>query len=436
MLLVALCVVALAEPQGVLCFRGNATRTYYGTGPIPRKPVVRWKAPVGGTGEWVGTGWTGQPAVVNGEVIIGCLDGKLRFFDARTGAATRNPVALGGSIKSSVTVDREGRLFVGNRGGSYWVLSPQNEVLLRIAGDCEPSSGARVGYWPDFDSSGLVVDDTLYLGGENGWFYRIPLSSMQRRDTWRTVYTPTLTPLASQALATSNGYCSIESSPAVTDHRVYLATGAGMVMGLNRQNLKLEFQYATGDDTDASVVVSRSGYLFVAAECDYSGGNRTRLFKLDPRVPPARWKLARIWERSFEAYPQKGGPGYQDNLDAGILGTPALGPGPDGTPEARLYVGVATRPGKEGWLLCLDSRTGEKLWAFQYRAHIWSSPVVLDGKVLLGDAAGFLHCHDARDGHEIWRLPLGGAIESTPVVWNGWIYVGARDGYFYALSGK
>ena len=87
-------------------------------------------------------------------------------------------------------------------------------------------------------------------------------------------------------------------------------------------------------------------------------------------------------------------------------------------------------------MLCLDSRTGEKLWAFQYRAHIWSSPVVLDGKVLLGDAAGFLHCHDARDGHEIWRLPLGGAIESTPVVWNGWIYVGARDGYFYALSGK
>lgn len=444
--LLALSTAADPELSGVLCFRGNASRTYYGSGPVPTRPVVRWKAPLGGSGDWVGTGWTGQPAVVQWrdqtEVIVGGLDGKLRFFDARSGKVTRRPFALpaGGSIKSSVTVDPAARrLFVGNRGGNYWALSLADlipKVLLRIQGECDPRSGATIGYWPDFDSSGLVADDTLFVGGENGWFYRIPLATMARRDTWRTAYTPTISSLAHENLVRSNGYCSIESSPALTSRRVYLATGAGMVLGLNRQNLKLEFQFSTGDDTDAAVVVNRNGYLFVAAQCDYGGDNRTRLYKLDPNVGLKNWRKAILWKRTFEAYPQKGGPGFEDNLDAGILGTPALGPGPDGEPEARLYVGVATRPGKEGWLLCLDSRTGTTIWAARYGAHVWSSPVVVDGKVLLADASGNLRCHRARDGKELWRKALGGTIESTPVVWKGWIYVGARDGYFYALSDK
>ncbi|GMU54028.1 MAG: hypothetical protein AMXMBFR33_31740 [Candidatus Xenobia bacterium] len=444
LLVVTLWVAVLAEPPlGVLCFRGNATRTYYGSGPVPQKPRVRWKAPVGGSGVWAGTGWTGQAAVVQWpgrsapEVIVGGLDGRVRFFNGFTGKVTRPAFKLpaGGSIKSSVTVAQD-LLFLGNRGGNYWALSFDGDVLGRIQGDCDPRSGSPVGYWPDFDSSGLVLGNELFVGGENGWFYKIPLRFGQnpvlgKRSEWRTVYTPTVTSLASESLQRSNGYCAIESSPAVTDKRVYLATGAGMLLGLNRQTLRPEFQFSTGDDTDASVVVNRSGYLFVASECDYGGGNRSRLYKLDPNVGLKNWKKAILWKRTFEAYPQKGGPGYEDNLDAGILGTPALDP-----TETRLYVGICTRPGKEGWLLCLDSRTGTTIWSSRYRAHVWSSPVVVDGKVLLADASGNLHCHRASDGKELWRVQLGGAIESTPVVWKGWVYVGARDGYFYALSDK
>src|SRR5262245_15614656 len=61
--------------QGLLTFRGNPTRTYYGTGPLPRTtPTRRWQFPQSGglchlssdkgeTKEWCGNGWTGQPAV-------------------------------------------------------------------------------------------------------------------------------------------------------------------------------------------------------------------------------------------------------------------------------------------------------------------------------------------------------------------------------------
>jgi len=59
---------------GLVTFRGNATRTYYGEGPLPKHPEILWQYPQsgglcsqsdGGQGlkTWCGTGWTGQPNV-------------------------------------------------------------------------------------------------------------------------------------------------------------------------------------------------------------------------------------------------------------------------------------------------------------------------------------------------------------------------------------
>src|SRR4051812_48804080 len=33
---------------GLTTFRGNLTRTYYGHGPVPRNPVIRWRYPESG----------------------------------------------------------------------------------------------------------------------------------------------------------------------------------------------------------------------------------------------------------------------------------------------------------------------------------------------------------------------------------------------------
>ena len=60
---------------GLTTFRGNATRDYYGEGPVPKHPVVLWQYPETGglcatstsgteTKRWCGTGWTGQPNVI------------------------------------------------------------------------------------------------------------------------------------------------------------------------------------------------------------------------------------------------------------------------------------------------------------------------------------------------------------------------------------
>ena len=87
---------------GLTTFRGNLTRSYYGEGPVPADPVVRWREPaqkmcstsiVGlDSSEWCGTGWTGQPNVIENadgtvEVREGAYDGKYHFVDGTTGDA-------------------------------------------------------------------------------------------------------------------------------------------------------------------------------------------------------------------------------------------------------------------------------------------------------------------------------------------------------------
>ncbi|MEW6280621.1 MAG: PQQ-binding-like beta-propeller repeat protein [Candidatus Eremiobacterota bacterium] len=446
--------------RGVLAFRGGSTRTRYGVGPVPRKPRVVWKRWLGSRDGWAGTGWTGQPAVVEwpkplaaamfpggpprAEVIVGGLCGSVFFFDGDRGTDSRPPLRLPGpgSIKGSVTVDPDGfpLLYVGNRGGRYCLVSLLGapRVVATIDGRVDPRSGTPTDCWPDFDGSGLVVGGDLLVGGENCWFYRIPLQRSAEhpvppRKQWKTVYTPTVSGLAREALDLSNSYASLESSPTVFGDRVYVAAGNGMVLGFHRKTLGLEFQYHTGDDTDATVVVDSKGFLYVACQSDYHPRRQGILFKLNPAVPPHRWKEARVWSRSFAAYPDKGGPGHQDNLDAGFHGTPALGPGPDGTPQARLYACVTLRPGRQGRVMALDTRTGKTIWERDCTCQIWASPVLVDGKLLVAEGSGVLRCLRASDGKELWHVQLGGVLESTPVVWRGWIYVGARDGRFYAL---
>ena len=121
--------------RGVLTFRGSPNRTYYGQGPVPDAPVVRWSYPNAkmcslssvfeDEREWCGTGWTGQPAVWErgGElwVAFGAYDRNVHVLDAVTGAPRMDPFPTGDLIKGSLTVDPDGHplIYVGSRDNYF-----------------------------------------------------------------------------------------------------------------------------------------------------------------------------------------------------------------------------------------------------------------------------------------------------------------------------
>jgi outer membrane protein assembly factor BamB len=432
------------QTPGLLTFRGSATRSYYGQGPVPQRPQVLWSYPgesggmcsestVGSeTKTWCGTGWTGEPSVFERDgrtwVVFGAYDRNVHFVDYETGEDIIPPFPTGDIIKGSVTVDPDGfpLVYSGSRDNKLHVISiagPEPVELWSL--DAEAVSPTM---WnDDWDGSPLVVDDYLYEGGENSQFHIVKLNRSYAEDGSVRV-APELVfnaPGWDDELLAGIGdqEVSIENSVALHDGVVYFANSGGLVQGWDVSGVAdgaqptRVFRFWTGDDTDASVVIDDEGFLYVASEYERFTARSDevgQLMKLDPRQPddPLVWSVH--------------DPDATSGNTAGIWATPAL------------HGDLVIAPTDGGNVLGVDRATGEIRWQFELPPPTWQSSVVVDGVLLQGDCNGVLHAYDVSDTtvqpRELWTVELGGCIESTPAVWNGRIFVGTRGGRFYALG--
>lgn len=423
---------------GLLTFRGNRTRTYYGEGPVPRNPRILWRfpeEPMCRRSEegpraplWCGTGWTGQPAVVerrgNTWVVFGAYDGAVHFVDAATGTRLLPDFVTGDIIKGSVTVDPDGfpLVYVGSRDGNFRIIALDRDVpteLWRL-----PARSVSPILWnDDWDGSALVVDDYLIEGGENSQWHIVKLNRTYGGDGLASVRPEVVfhAPGWDDELLTDTGdtQVSIESSVALWGDTVYFANSGGLVQGWDIAGLREGrlpsriFRFWTGDDTDATVVVDDDGMLYVASEWERRTARAAevgQIMKLDPhRENPLVWSVP-----------------VRDGAVSGVWATPAL---------HRDIVIVAT---DEGRLMGIDRHTGAILWAKALPGPTWQSPVVVDDVLVQGDCRGVLHAYDLKDSRvdppELWSMNLGGCIESTPAIWRGRIYVGTRGGFVFAVG--
>jgi hypothetical protein len=429
--------------SGLLTFRGNPTRSYYGSGPVPRTTPVRdWVYPrTGGLcgtsidedGEklWCGTGWTGQPALFEREgrtwAVFGAYDYGIHFLDADTGRQIIPPFRTGDIIKGSVTIDPDGfpLVYSGSRDNNLRVIAFDGSApreLWRL----NAYATAPTQWNDDWDGSPLVIGDYLFEGGENSRIHIVKLNRGYDKSGRATV-NPRLVWSAAGwdaelVAAFGSTQTSIENSVAIYRNTMYFANSAGLVQGWNLRGLKKGddprrvFRFWTGDDTDATITIDSDGMLYVGSE--YEKGNARsqqvgQMMKLDPRRPgdPLVWSVKDTARR----------PG-------GIWGTPAL------------HADVVLFATDGGDLLAIDRVRGSVLWRRTLPGPLWQSPVVVDDVLLMGDCSGVLHAYDVSDPRrrppELWRKPLGGCIESTPAVHEGRIYVGTRGGQIHALAAR
>jgi outer membrane protein assembly factor BamB len=356
------------------------------------------------------------------EVIFGAYDRAVHFLDGATGAELRPSFVTGDIIKGSVTLDPDGYplLYFGSRDNKLRIVALDRDEPTEL---WSLDADAVDGMWnDDWDGNPVVVDDILYEGGENGWFFAIKLNRAMGNDGVVSVSpeivfsTPGWT---SELIALVGRNVSFESSVMIHDQVAYLANSGGRVVGfdvsdVSSGNAPIVFDYWVGDDTDATLVSDANGSLFAAVE-EERKNDRSRelgqLIKLDPKRPdPYVWGV-----------PVPGG-----EQVGGLWATPALGDG---------VIYAATEPGE---LLVVDAETGEVTWREDIGPHAWSSPVVIDDQLLVATCTGELRAYsltDPRHPVSMWNLKVSeSCIESTPAVWGGRIYVGVRDGKFYAVG--
>ncbi len=427
---------------GLLTFRGNPTRSFHGTGPIPQDPVAQWRFGGGDalcsfstvgteTTKWCGTGWTGQPAVFDYQdqrwVVFGSYSPALHFLDASTGTRILDDFPVGDLIKGSVTIDPDGYplAYFGSRDGFFRVVSFDGgspRELWKLGAD-----EVEVARWnDDWDGTALVIDDHLFVGGENSNLHIVKLN--------RTYDSAGVVAVSPELIFDAPGWdddlldvipdgnVSIETSITIVDNTLWFANSGGLVQGWDISGLRdgidpvRTFRFWTGDDTDASIVVDDEGFLYVGVELEraYSRALEVGQFiKLDPRKPDDPI----VWSRDLHA-----------RVPDGVWATAAV------------HRDVIYVPTNEGVLFALDRETGNTRWQVKLPGPVWSSPVVVDDVLIQADCSGVIHAWDVvdtrRDPVKLWTIGLPWCIESTPAVWDGQIFVGHRRGEMWGIGDR
>jgi outer membrane protein assembly factor BamB len=95
---------------------------------------------------------------------------------------------------------------------------------------------------------------------------------------------------------------------------------------------------------------------------------------------------------------------------------------------ASIKDGIIYYPDFSGFLHCLDLKTGKPLWTHDMFAAMWSSTLLADGKLYLGDEDGDVVVMQAgREKKIIAENTMGSSVYATPVTANGVLFIMTRN---------
>ena len=93
--------------------------------------------------------------------------------------------------------------------------------------------------------------------------------------------------------------------------------------------------------------------------------------------------------------------------------------------------GLIYQPDFSGFLHCLDAKTGQAYWVHDMFAAVWGSPMVIDGKLYLGDEDGdVVVMQTGKEKKLLTELNMGSSVYSTAIPANGSIFITNRNQLF------
>ncbi len=443
-------------------YLGNERRNYYGE-KAPSGLDIIWKTYLGegvtkiGSKEriWKGSGWTGQVLMIKeyGKpyLIHGALDHHLRKIDAVTGEIIWQyefPDAIKGT--GVLWKDPEAGLMIiqgSRRGVNYSTWSPNLHPLRAIS----YMNGKEIwryhlergaSYSTDVDGTPLIIDDTVYVGLENGYFvvFNAELSETEEYKEYKRPVTLEKHSLYDPEDMKTHGQNLItESSPSRIGDHIYIASGSGHVYGYNLKSRKIDWDFYVGADMDGSTAVTYDDCILVSVEKQYIDGEGG-VFKLDPSKPADSSCV--VWY-----FPTRNDTSEHATWQGGVIGTATVNDlsKPDDLPHMAAISAI------DGYLYLVEHdqldtvkvpgpNLEHKYFKPKFIASRWigqsiSTPLFIDRNIIAASYSGVsLFKFNSRGKlYKVERRYIGG-VESTPFVYDRRIYVGSRDGFLYCLG--
>jgi outer membrane protein assembly factor BamB len=428
--LLLLLLAAVPATVAQTTFHGNIARTGVYDAPGPKQfNGVKWTLKTGGP-------IVGSPAISDGVVYIGSMDGYLYAIDQTTGKEkwkykSSMPIASSPAVSGGILY------FVSSAGGLgaidiatgklKWVLPTEYERKFEAKNlHGYPSANQTIpDGWDMFMSSPAVDNGKVYFGSGDGNVYAVDAKTgmLQWKFPTKDV---------------------VHASPAVVNNTVYIGSWDSYLYAIDADTGQQKWAFKTGED---STIHNQVGFQSSPAVVDgtvYVGCRDAHVYAVDAASGRKKWD-----------YPTS---------KSWVIGTPTVHDG-------MVYVGTSD----SSRFMALDAKTGRLRSNFGAGAYMFSSAALAGDLLYVGDHNGKLYAIDIKSFKPAWEFqtdaskkdpfkvlnPDGslnqdnfapvfgdfedmyldlakfisiGAIMSSPVVDHGGVYFGSMDGNVYALQ--
>jgi len=93
-----------------------------------------------------------------------------------------------------------------------------------------------------------------------------------------------------------------------------------------------------------------------------------------------------------------------------------------------IHNGIVYEPDFSGFLHALDAKTGQEYWVHDMFAAVWGSPLLVDGKIYLGDEDGdVVIMQEGKTKKVIAEINMGSSVYSSPVPAHGVLFISNRN---------
>jgi len=452
----------------VKTFRGNEKRNFYGNN-APKRLNLKWKLNLGNGKSivndiptiWAGAGWTGQPLLVLEDsvpyLIQGAYDHNLRKIDANTGKVIWtyrfDDIIKGtGTIWENPKPNKPENRFVIMQGSRYGANNDWYQKVIPSFRGISLLTGKELwrmnvrqtySYSRDVDGSALVVNDTAYIGLENGIFTIFDPDSAyaQLKDGIIQPHVFKEFKLFNDSDVLLHGVNFVtESSPTLIKNKVVIGA-CSRIIAYSLDTKKPDWNFYVATDIDGSVVATKDDKILITLERQYIEG-KAGVLKLDPFKPE---------DQAAEWFFPTANKNYHE-WEGGIIGTAAVN---DYYNKDGLLPGIAAFSAIDGYLYVIDynaidsGKTAElpyskkpcpvpkQLFKYYIGPGI-SSPIIVDDKIIACSGSGiYLFKYDWKAGKfqaALLAKYTGIQIQASPIVWNKKVYVASRNGYLYCFG--
>jgi eukaryotic-like serine/threonine-protein kinase len=412
-------------------FHGNPARSGVYDSPGPKQfGGVKWTFKAGGA-------IVTSPAVVDGVVYIGAMDGHMYAIDQQTGKEKWN-FKSSMPIGSSPAIANGALYFVSSAGALAALDTKTGKVKWTLPTEYErkfeaknihgmpPAAQTIPDAWDMYTSSPAVVNGKVYFGSGDGGVYAVDAQTgvLQWKFTTKDV---------------------VHASPAVVNGVVYIGSWDSYLYAIDAESGQQKWAFKTGEDP---VIHNQVGFQSSPAVVDgtvYVGCRDAHVYAVDAVTGKEKWE-----------YPTS---------KSWVIGTPAVR---DGV----VYVGTSD----SSRFMALDAKSGSLRFNIDVKAYMFSSPALAGDMAYAGDHNGKLYAIDTKTGKLAWEfqtesskkneskflnpdgslnqeviyapvfgdfqdmyiamyrfMSIGGMV-SSPTVDHGVVYIGSMDGNLYALQ--